>query len=292
MRIDICACIVCYHPDVKTLQQLVEFFSKNRVRVLLFFNSPPVEDFIGYEDVLILGTGDNVGIASAQKQLFTKALNLGFRYVISSDQDSIYPDIFISSMLSFKDQFPDAAVVCPGWVNSRKRGAVSEKQYVLDGQRMQPRVADFGEKLSHAISSGMFIDLSILNFSDFIDETLFIDWVDNDLCWRLVSNGYNIRYNDKTILHHDLGGAYSSFRGIGFTRRSSVRDYYIVRNAIYLFLRRSYCVKCKRYLFHKIITHPFLSCVERRSLFGHLCHFKLICRALYDGVLGHVGVLK
>jgi rhamnosyltransferase len=289
----VCVGIVCYIPELILLNEIIDFFKEQDVTVFLYFNSKlPELDTLSNSVDTILGTGQNDGIAKAHKELVHHATKCGFEFIVISDQDTRYPFNYVSDMLNFFQQYHDIVIGCPGWINNHKNGNSAESQYCLYGNKMKLRTPKHGQLLSHGISSGMFVSLNKADIASFIDEELFIDWVDNDFCWQLVSKGYSIRYNESVILEHSLGDSIKSSKLVSFTSRGPLRDYYIVRNAMYIIFHKNYQLSCKPYLIIKVITHLCFSTVFSNSFKQFLNRCQLLCKALYHSLTKQMGRLS
>ena len=285
--------LVCYEPDYDLLNETILSFKRQGCDVYLFFNSTfNIKDFIEVEKVF--GDGFNKGIAFAHKQLINQAKNDGFDYIVLSDQDSIYPSDYVDNMLEFSSDFPDTRISCPSWSNLNSSSNIAVKQFCLDDNKIYLSNPKKGQILAHAISSGMFISLKNVGnvpLSAFIDDDLFIDWVDNDFCWSLVSCGEVIRLNSDVILNHHLGDKTKSYYYTKYTVRSPLRDYYILRNAVFLLLHRSYSINCRGYLLRKVIKHFIVSIISSGIRNVH-SRFLLALRALFDGARKRMGKLN
>ncbi|MEZ9198492.1 glycosyltransferase [Shewanella sp. 10N.286.54.B9] len=275
------------------MNEIVGFFKGQDVDVFLYFNSQvPEPELISNAVDAVLGSGQNDGIAKAHQELISYANNNNYEYIVISDQDTKYPDTYIYEMLSLFNEYDDIVIGCPGWLNNNKNDGEPEKQYCLNGSKMVLETPYHGQLLSHGISSGMFVSLKKIDVASFIDGELFIDWVDNDFCWSLISEGYSIRYNKNVILNHSLGDAVKKSIFSNFTTRSPFRDYFIVRNALYIMLYKKYNLKCKRYLMIKLVTHIVFSLVFSKSFKTFFNRLFLLSKALYHSVIRKMGRLS
>jgi rhamnosyltransferase len=93
--------------------------------------------------------------------------------------------------------------------------------------------------VTQIISSGMMIDLSKIDLIGFKDETLFIDGVDHEWCWRAKTQDYMVAIAENVEMIHKLGDARSKFVGITYKVGAPIRLYYQFRN-ILLLSRRDY----------------------------------------------------
>jgi rhamnosyltransferase len=274
------------------LSSTIDYFQANSVDVLLYLNSDLDSTKTYVErNIVVLGTGCNSGIAKAHSSLLDYATQKGYEYLIISDQDTVYPEKYISSMLEFVDIYEGVSVICPAWINLNSTDKHPEKQYVLEDTKMKLRVPNYGERLAHGISSGMFIVLKQLAGTQCIDDELFIDWVDNDFCWTLNSLGHQIQYNNKINLSHSLGDNVKKIGRIKITTRPPIRDYYIVRNSFFLILYRNYNLQVKGYLILKFFSHITLSLLSSETFESFKNRFVLLSKAIYHSSRKRLGPL-
>lgn len=274
------------------MSSTINYFQANNVDVLLYLNSA-LDSKVTYEEkgIVVLGTGCNSGIAKAHSSLLNYANQKDYEYLIISDQDTVYPEKYIASMLEFVNIYKGVSVVCPAWINLNSTAKLPEKQYVLEDTKMTLRNPIYGERLAHGISSGMFLVLKQLAGTQCIDDELFIDWVDNDFCWTLNSLGHHIQYNNKINLSHSLGDNVKQIGRIKITTRPPIRDYYIVRNSFFLILYRNYNLKVKGYLMLKFLSHISLSLLSSETFTSFKSRFVLLSKAIYHSSIKRLGPL-
>lgn len=283
--------IVVYNPVLGTLNDTISSLLVNCSKVLLFRNSVLGKSLAQtlvekYTDRLeFVGCGENVGLGEAHVFFLNYARQAEYDYLILSDQDSYYPENFTKGMLEFGND--NCCIVCPAWVDLNSgRHEYRMGQYFLEGANLKFKDGDNSGNLAHGITSGMFINMKILPEHIMPDMQLFIDWIDNDWCWRLISEGFVIGYNPEIILKHELGDDRSAL--FGFTRRSETRNYYILRNLVFLLINRSYKVRVKRFLIIKLCQQVLMVLFLSRGSF--IKRFSLVSNALYRGYRGILGL--
>jgi rhamnosyltransferase len=89
------------------------------------------------------------------------------------------------------------------------------------------------------ITSGSLLSIPRINRLKIVDESLFIDAVDHDLCWRIRSAGLKIVVVKDALMSHQLGMHKSvrdrlKKRMIQLSSYSHLRLYYICRNHTYV----------------------------------------------------------
>lgn len=228
---------VTYNPDVDLLSKAIESIRRQVDHLFLIDNSPGSSkiDCFAAEDITVVILGANLGIAAAQNVGIQRAIACGAEYLLLSDQDTVYPEHYVSSMLAVFDEFPLAAVVVPRFIDSNKTssdGFISISKFFF--RQFFP--VSGRHKIFQAIASGKIIRVSTLPIIGLMDETLFIDWVDLEWCWRARARGYEVIGNADVSILHQLGDL---SKNLGFREvnlRSPMRHYYITRNSFFLSL--------------------------------------------------------
>lgn len=87
------------------------------------------------------------------------------------------------------------------------------------------------------MTSGNVISVSkALSLGGF-DESLFIDEVDHDICYKAIKAGFKLFKTPDILLAHQLGNPIAKrflWRTIHAMNHSSVRKYYIARNRLFV----------------------------------------------------------
>ena len=192
-----------------------------------------------YKNVYIIGNGKNIGIASALNAIINEANEREIDWVITLDQDSVVCDNMIEALSSLIDK-KNTAIVCPIILDERRKNEIPIQ------------VKQGWEDINFCITSGSFMNVKITQEIGGFDDFLFIGLVDNDICYRIVNNGYRIIRNNNVILNHQLGNLSPSkfenfylklgdilnsqtIKKLSYKREvSPLRLYYATRNMIYL----------------------------------------------------------
>lgn len=252
--------IICFHPDPISVYSIIDKF--NQKQIIIYNNGGSEFILSKYSDIRIIGNGENCGVSYALNQIVKEAISLNCRYLLLSDQDTSYPDSYVEKMLPTFQFADDIGAVLPAWLDLNSNSIISKKQYVYSRFKLNLKyILTQRCVISHGITSGMIIDLYKVSNIDY-DEALFIDWVDNDWCWRIyLQSNLKCVFNSDVTLVHQLGESVKNIFGIEFTTRSPLRDYYIIRNAVYLFIHKENLFSVKFYLLQKIIHHIIFSTI-------------------------------
>jgi len=283
---------VTYNANTELLSKSINSIVTQADKVIIVDNTPNKDEKLEIfknEDVEIIYLEDNFGIAYAQNVGIKNALEKYSEYIMLSDQDTIYPNNYISDMLKIFDIYDNVGAIAPRFIDGMKKssdGFISLTPIIFKQFFPQSGL----HEVMQVIASGKILNAKYLNNIGLMDENLFIDWVDLEWCWRARKKGYKIIGNADVVIEHQLG---DSSKDLGFREvnlRSPMRHYYITRNAFHLALRdKSLDLPHRITLFFKsfryIIGYPILSK-------PHLTHLKYVLLGFWHGIIGKLGKLK
>lgn len=256
-----CAIVVTYNPEPEKISQCVASLTRQVTQVIVVDNgSTNVDSFsmLAADNIELIVLGENKGIAYAQNYGVQIAKKHHCDYFFFSDQDTVFPDDTVEKLQRIYEQ-PHAA--------GQKVGCVSPFFKDLRTNYVHPSVSlntftstkiythESGKCLypSHVIASGMLISEKAWSEVGPFMEELFIDWVDTEWCWRAVSKGFIIVQSPDVMISHELGYGQKNFAGRSVTIHNSFRNYYKIRNALYLMTFSGYSFKYRYHLaFHAI----------------------------------------
>lgn len=242
MVMNIAAGIILYHPNIQRLEENIKAISPQVNAVYCFNNGVDnLSEVIAiadcYKNVHMIGNGENCGISHALNQIADETKQAGCSWLLSLDQDSICPENLIETFKRFTS-FERVGAVCPVFVDSRR-----PKECLPKGE---------WSEVDDCITSGMLMNLDVFWRIGGMDENLFIDFVDDEYCYRLRLSGYRIIRANQVILDHELGELTPSraknfwltlggilhskkIKALSYKRKvSPMRAYYAARNATYL----------------------------------------------------------
>lgn len=281
------AIVVLYQPDVAVLHQCIASLVQQVEQVCVVDNSEADQSslFSTYgQKVHYLPNGCNIGIAAAQNAGIRYFRQRGVDYVLFSDQDSTSPvglvRRLVDACISLSATMP-VACVGPMPVN-RKTGHpyLCTANICAEGV-----VSGIRYYIMHSIiSSYSLVPVSVFDKVKGMDEGLFIDFVDDDWCWRAARQyGYRSFLLPDVHIAHEQGVS-SSFLGHHISVSSPFRIYYQTRNLLWM-CRRPYTPSYwKRMnlqkLFFKFVYY---------SLFTHhrMAYMRRMFKGLCDGIFPH-----
>lgn len=244
--------IVIFNPEIIRLKNNIEYFEKNNVKIIFYNNgcTKECEDYLKTVDgAILLGDGENVGIAKALNEIFTFAKNVGEEWVLTFDQDTNVNEDFYKNMdCSISNCSSDIAVVAP---------IVIDKRRIFPANKVV-NTTDENAFIDMCITSGSCTRVSVWEKVGKFDDFLFIDLVDNDFCKRIKYFGYKILRLGSLYIDQEFGNIeprsawFTNFikricKFLGNTNLSvkvskfaykknvsALRVYYTNRNVIYL----------------------------------------------------------
>lgn len=292
MMDNICAIIVTYNSSFIDIKKVVDSVAKQVDAVVLINNDGNhyAGEFSYFENIEEHVLNDNFGIAFAQNVGMRIAVERGYEYVMLSDQDTVYPDDYISTMLPVFSTDKAIGAVAPGFIDINVSEPAPAFVFSNGNSFVTRKVCAGSYDIFHAIASGLIIRTEVLQVVGFMNEDLFIDWVDLEWCWRLRKAGFRLIGNASALVQHVLGD-YS--KNIGFRDvplRNYVRHYYITRNAFFLSL---YCPSLNR--MQKIhLAVRSIKYLIGFPLLGRdkLKNFRVVFLGLWHGMRGNLGKFK
>jgi len=295
---NVVAIVILFNPEFNTLDLLLESVAKQVEKVLIIDNSP--EPNIQKIENSIIKFGqitkyiplyDNVGIAAAQNVGIKMSKDLGASHVLLLDQDSVLPERMVEDLIS-EEKFLlskgfSVAAVGPSYIDQKTNESVSavEASFLRTKRKNQN---DTGEPLrsDYIIASGSLIRIDILNKFGLMREELFIDWVDIEWGERCrVNNCYSF-VSQKVIMKHSIGDEHVNLIGKTIYLHSDFRNYFIVRNAVYLSKDKTLRLKLRFSMLFKVPYYIILfSLLSKRKFYS----INLLTRAAVDGALNNMG---
>jgi len=294
----ICALIVLYNPKIEVLKPVIKSLENQVDKFFIYDNSDneiyEVQEF-STTKIEYISVRRNIGIAAAQNKLIEKALLAGYKYLLLSDQDTVYPSKFVEAMMPFFQLDSNTVAIVPNRLDVNNTNSVKKSNtYIFDKNNRLKYITSQNEYefVSHSIASGMIIKAEAFSDIGVMNDDLFIDWVDNEWCWRAIIKNYNIIWIKDIVISHTLGDKVVKVFNKNFVKRSKIRNYYIVRNALFLVLHYdflNYNKSIKSYLIKKVLHHFFYSIFVSEHKFSEALY---LGKAIKDAVIGKLGKLN
>lgn len=230
------AILVTYNPDFSKLNACVFSLLPQVEKIIIVKNSAETLTFenLPQEKIIQVQLDKNYGIAYAQNCGIEKAISLGTDWILLSDQDTVFSEKYVSLCLKTYEQNSEKyniGAVVPLFFNENKK---QFSQIMLSKTKaINPKIGKT-YCLAHAISSGSFYHISAFKNIGMMNERMFIDYVDNEWCWRANKLGFKIICNTNIVINHSMGDSFKKVLGRKFVVYSNSRNYFFFRNSYYL----------------------------------------------------------
>lgn len=283
------AIVVLYNPDFNVTSKALESLIQQVDKICIVDNSLSDNSIQlkRFENIKYIPLRKNIGIAAAQNIGIDYFINQNYEYVVFSDQDSIAPNGVVYKLFmafnSLQKHGYKVGVTGTRALN-RQTGLPyppKSKQISTVSKESIGYSSDLTECYSVISSISMISTISLQEVGGF-DETLFIDGVDHEWCWRAWHHSQLRSYivEDATI-SHQLGDGDRKFASKEVSISSPFRVYYQFRNYIWL-CRRNYVPrfwKKKHFIKYAIKFFYYPLFVSPR-----LKYFNNILRGIFDGL--------
>lgn len=236
--------MVLYRPDLDVTAKAIETLLP-QVDILCLIDNTPGADlsarFTGQPQVHYIAMGENLGIAVAQNRATRWLLGQGVDYLAYSDQDSMCRPDTISKLLKSHILLTDAGVKV-GLTGTLPVNRETGEPYRLSARRIDtpddlrriPGAEGISEYYS-AISSISLIPRRAMLDNGGFDESLFIDGVDHEWCWRAWhTHAYRTFIVQDAVIDHSLGQGDRHLATRKVHIASADRAYYQFRNYLWL----------------------------------------------------------
>ncbi|KMQ51112.1 dTDP-rhamnosyl transferase RfbF [Chitinispirillum alkaliphilum] len=257
--------IVTYNPPAGFLKHFEKVFKEFNF-IILIDNGTCAEK----QDILIelkqqygkkitmIMNNENLGIATALNQGFRWAIENGYDYIFTLDQDSTPTPGFMDTLLKCEQTHPNRE-------NLATLGSLVTEDVMPTVCRYMRRrnhflyehaVADRGllRNVSNIITSGSLYNLNIWKKLGPFRDDFFIDYVDTEYNLRAIQNGYETSVQCDARLIHNLGNRQEKkllWKTTYPTFHSPIRWYYICRNRVVML--KLYALKQPYYLLYETV---------------------------------------
>ena len=287
------AVIVSYNPDHHRLRALLESVVPQVRRVVVADNGSPadtVEFLRGLKlhlDFELIEFGRNCGIAAGHNAGIRYAIEQQDDYVLLLDHDSLpAPDCVEALLGAHRTLSADGvalAAVGPRYLDETSGVPAPFLRYTRwNFSKIYPGHANDVIEASVLISSGCLISTEACLAIGLMDETLFVDGVDWDWCFRAASLGYRLFGIAAASMTHSLGDSGIRILKWKVPLHSPLRHYYAYRNAMLLCKRSTVPFSWKLHFSARLVV--------RFAIYMVLSPHRLArCRYIFRGVADGIG---
>jgi rhamnosyltransferase len=230
--ISVAAVVILYYPNEKTGQFIQSYLSYVQ-KLFVMDNSEKIsaigETLKGFDKVVFIHDGENKGLSYRLNIACKMAVDDGFDFLLTMDQDSYFENQHIENYLKCLEAY-----------NNKGRVAMFGVNYINESINSNTCAA---EAINYLITSGSIVNLQAFLLTGGFDENLFIDEVDLEYCYNARSKGLEIVRFNNIFLHHSLGVmttgiSFKTFKRTPRRLHSPIRVYYMLRN--YLYVKKKY----------------------------------------------------
>ena len=234
MMCKVAAIIVSYNPDSNLFDSINLLL--NQVEKVIIVDNGSKEKYVKYiksineDKIEIILNKENLGVATALNIGVRKALENGYEWILTMDQDSKASPDMVKKMFNVynsinREERKDILSIFPNFVDERI-------QSIEENSNMNSY-----EYVDADITSGNLLRKEVFEKVGFFDDSLFIDLVDTDFCMRLNEKGIKMIKIRDAVLYHSLGES-KTIKGIlgsfNTSNHSALRRYYMTRNRFYI----------------------------------------------------------
>lgn len=290
MMCKVVAIIVSYNPDSNLFDSINLLL--NQVEKVIIVDNGSKEKYVKYiksineDKIEIILNKENLGIATALNIGVRKALENGYEWILTMDQDSKASPDMVKKMFNVynsinREERKDILSIFPNFVDERI-------QSIEENSNMNSY-----EYVDADITSGNLLRKEVFEKVGFFDDSLFIDLVDTDFCMRLNEKGIKMIKIRDAVLYHSLGES-KTIKGIlgsfNTSNHSALRRYYMTRNRFYIWEKykglNSFTLNRDKKLFKKEFVKIILGEKDKVN------KIKMVLRGYKDYKKGIKGKLK
>jgi rhamnosyltransferase len=236
------AIIVLFNPDNSETQKVVEVIQR-QVNVVCLVDNSINNHQQWYEEishVTYIHIGKNIGIAAAQNVGIKALSKKGCDMVLLCDQDSMPTKDTVAKLVSALNalQAKDCKIAAVGTkaINQATGKPYPQKSKAIRHIKASDINSDLDVTECYSLRSSMSL-IPLKNFENvgYFDESLFIDGVDHEWCWRAWHRaGLRSFMVNQALLYHKLGEGDKKILQKDISIASPFRLYYQYRNYIWL----------------------------------------------------------
>ena len=221
--IKLASVVVFYNPSKDNIKN-IELYKESVDKLFVVDNTD--DDIVRIKNtkkISYIKLNKNMGIAYALNVGAKKAIEEGYKWLLTLDQDSKITKENVYDMKEFLDK-----------TKLKKIGLISPYQDI--GSTEDKKDVEY-EDMIEVMTSGNIIDLNVYKEIGGFKDWMFIDCVDTEYCMNLHRHGYKVLRLNNVIMKHNLGNVviHKLFgKEYPCYNHNPIRRYYIVRNNLYI----------------------------------------------------------
>lgn len=270
----VAAGIVLYNPDIKRLNSNINAIASQVDEIILFDNGSnnieQVSNYLKHKIInyKLLKSNTNLGIAGALNKVCKFAIEQGYNWILTLDQDTVvYKDLIVKYMK---------------YISLPNIGQLSCVYKDRNSAKLKDKISADVAEVKECITSGALLNLKALEDVGGFDEKMFIDYVDFDLCYSLREKEYKTYRINYIGMLHEIGNITTvKFfnKKIEIFNQSTFRHYYRCRN-FFLFVKR-----------YKLCTLSYALYIQFKELIKVILYenhkfpkVKVMIKGIHDGM--------
>jgi rhamnosyltransferase len=223
----IAALVILYNPDKNILDNINSYINQVE-KVIIVDNSELSNEVLlansTFKNFEYIFNNSNIGVAAALNIGAKMAVEQGFDYLLTMDQDSKAEVGMVNMLVNLMQSYERVGIVAAEPFDS-------DIQIPTDSDNLYIKDVLF------TITSGNLLNLAAYKDVGGFFEELFIDYVDHEYCLRLNKNNYKIIRTNKVLIFHKLGNSNRKkfFRWTFYpSHHPPLRLYYRTRNRFFV----------------------------------------------------------
>jgi rhamnosyltransferase len=259
---NIAAIVVFYNPIYEDVLKNLESYATHCDQLIIVDNSTQctkklINTIDSKYNLCYINNNDNLGIATALNIGCDKAIQLGYDWTLTMDQDSEFVNFKqYKECLFMHYNSKEIAIIAVDNIcltsYKKELSKFFDKKFIEDyaENHMRELIAKSSVfqniEVDFVITSGNFLNLKLFNKIGRFEDKLFIDEVDFDYCAKCLINNYKIIKFINIKIIHQLGNYVN-----GINQHNYMRKYYIFRNNLYM--ASKYGKKFPTYSYKKVL---------------------------------------
>lgn len=224
--IKLAATVTFYNPDSQAANNICSYIDLVE-KVYVVDNSTTDNKHLlpDNKKIKYIANYKNVGVAKALNIAAEKAIQDGYQWLLTMDQDSFFKSHELQKMLQYLENLEDVTEI----------GLISPWHVIKTGVKKPNKEI---EDVVEVMTSGNIINLKAYQEIGGYKDWLFIDGIDFDYCMNLNIHGYKVRRLNNCELEHELGDIKVKHvlgRDFVCSNHNYIRRYYMSRNNHYIY---------------------------------------------------------
>ncbi len=221
MKPTIAALTVLYHPSEENIKSILSYSNYFDLHIIINnseSNYPSITEAFNKKNCFLIDNKANLGVATALNKGAEIAINKGYQWLLTMDQDSYFENHSLEQYFIEFEKLSDQNNI-----------AVIGPTFIKKTNQIQC------EDVNSLITSGSMLHLQNFEKIGNFNDNLFIDEVDHEYCYRARLKNFKIIQLNSIFMNHSLGDTKKihQFNSKNNTRslHAPIRLYYIIRNS-------------------------------------------------------------